>query len=64
MVHYINFKTRNNQEIALVFDMKKSSEFTEALPYSMSEESQTDSTSRHLGDVSSARFNLSFSRRG
>ena len=23
MVHCINFKTRNNQEIALVFDMKK-----------------------------------------
>ena len=23
MVHYINFKTLNNQEIALVFDMEK-----------------------------------------
>ena len=44
--------------------MKKSSEFAEALPYSMSEESQTASTSRHLGDVNYARFNLSFSRRG
>ena len=57
-------KHEKNQKIALVFDMKKSSEFAEALPYSMSKESQTDSTSRHLGDVNYARFNLSFSRRG
>ena len=34
--------------------MKTSREFPEALPYSISEESQTDSTSRYLGDMNSA----------
>ena len=36
-----------------------SNEFTEALPYSISEESQTDSTSRHLGDINFA-FQFAF----
>ena len=36
-----------------------SNEFTEALPYSISEESQTDSTFRHLGDINFA-FQFAF----
>ena len=48
------FKTRNEQKTALGVGKKLSSEFTEALPYSLSEESQTDSTSRHLGDINFA----------
>ena len=41
-------RTRNEQKKALVFGEKRNSKFAKALPYSISEESQTDSTSRHL----------------
>ena len=47
-------KTWNKQNTALAFGMKTSSGFEEVLPYSISEESQTDSTSRHLGDINYA----------
>ena len=44
-------KTWNERNTALGFGEKTSSDFGEALPYSISEESQTDSTSLHLGDL-------------
>ena len=49
----------NEHKTALGFGKKMSYEFTEALPYSISEESQTDSTSRHLGDINFA-FQFAF----
>ena len=42
------------QKTASGFGKKLSSEITDTLPYSISEESQTDSTSRHLGDINFA----------
>ena len=39
---------------AVTLQILMSSEFAEALPYSISGESQTDSTSQHLGDINSA----------
>ena len=47
-------KTWNEQNTALGFGKKTSSEFAEALPYSISEESQTNSTSQHLGDINAS----------
>ena len=41
-------RTWNKQKKALAFGKKTNSEFAQALPYSISEESQTDRTSRHL----------------
>ena len=42
------------QKTASGFGKKLSSEITDTLPCSISEESQTDSTSRHLGDINFA----------
>ena len=47
-------KKWNEPKTASGFDKKLRSEITDTLPYSISEESQTDSSSRHLGDINFA----------
>ena len=47
-------KKWNEQKTASGFGKKLSSELTDALPYSISEKSKTDCTSRHLGDITFA----------
>ena len=49
----ISQTTWNEQKTTLALGKKTSCELVEALPYSASQESQGDNTSRHLGDMNS-----------